>query len=151
MSALGRLSLRVTPLALLLVAWLAAVSPAHAIEIGCRSDPLIILSNGAIIDLSADIAAVPWEVEEVVYVLHAPVGTSVVAVIPTPSWPTTIERFYFYADNPPGQYTSTTTVYTEDEGVDVTANLIYSIGLLRLGIDAEPGVAGETIQLQFPN
>lgn len=151
MSAPGRFALRLTPLALLLVVWLAIVAPAHAIEIGCRSDPLIILSNGAIIDLSADIAALPWEIERVVYVLHAPVGTSLIAAIHTPSWPGTVEEFHFYADNPPGQYNSTTTVYTEDEGVAVTAHLIYAIGLLRIGIDSAPGMDQEAIPLSFPN
>ena len=111
---------RIIVLALFLTLW--GSRSAEASNAGCRSDPLVVLSNGTTLDLSADIATALWDVRSVTYTLHIPAGLAVVAVVSTPSWPTTVEQFTVYADNGRGVYTSDTLVETRQEGVSVTAN-----------------------------
>jgi hypothetical protein len=105
----------------------------------CRSDPLVVLSDGTVLDISADIGALLWDVEEVHYDLHIPKGLSVVVSVSTPNWPTTVERFRVYADNPPGTFTSTTTVFTREENTPVTANfLVNTIYRTLDGVSGQP-------------
>jgi hypothetical protein len=133
-----RLRGRLAPFVFSLLFVLLSAAPAQALRIGCRSDPIILLSNGVVIDMSADIGTALWKVDEVTYTLHAPEGVSVVATISTPSWPTTIERFHFYADNPPGQYTGTTVVKTRDTNIPVTAHMLFGLQLRsRSGYDRQ--------------
>src|SRR5690349_4855527 len=93
---------------------LAVLGPeaGYAAGIRCRSDPAVVLSNGAIIDLSADIDANLWDVQTVDYVLHVPAGVQALAVVRTPNWPTTKETFRIVADQPKNVYDSTTVVTT---------------------------------------
>lgn len=112
----------------------------------CRSDPLVLLSDGTVIDISADIGALLFDVTEVHYVLHIPEGLDVVVAVSTPNWPTTIERFTVYADNPPGTFTSTTTVFTRRSNTFVTANfLVNSIYRTLDGVSGE----GLTIEIKL--
>lgn len=105
----------------------------------CRSDPLVLLSDGTVLDISADIGALLWDVQEVHYILHIPEGLHVVASVSTPNWPTTVERFDVFADNPPGVYTSTTTVYTREENTPVTANFLVNSTYRTLdGVSGQP-------------
>ncbi|MCI0393511.1 MAG: hypothetical protein L0322_01050 [Chloroflexi bacterium] len=114
------------------------VQSAHAIWIRCRSDPLVILSNGMVLDLSADINTWLWNVEEVDYVLHVPAGVSLVASIGTPTWLTSQETFTLYADSPPGEYHTETIVHTTQGSVAVTAHTIL---ISALGIHLDSGSA----------
>jgi hypothetical protein len=58
----------------------------------CKSDPVVLLSDGTEVDLSADIDTLPWNVTNVYYTLHVPEGLNTLLVIRTPTWLTTIER-----------------------------------------------------------
>jgi len=112
---------------------------AHARLAMCRSDPLVLLSDGTVLDISADVGALLWDVEEVHYTLHIPEGLHMVASVSTPNWPTTVERFDVFADNPPGVYTSTTTVYTREENTPVTANFLVNSTYRTLdGVSGQP-------------
>ncbi len=112
---------------------------AHARLAMCRSDPLVLLSDGTVLDISADIGALLWDVEDVHYDLHIPKGLSVVVSVSTPNWPTTVEHFTVYADNPPGTFTSTTTVFTREENTPVTANfLVNTIYRTLDGVSGQP-------------
>ena len=83
---------------------------------GCRSDPLVTLSNGMQVRLTATIMTDPSQVSNVAYTLHVPQGLSVTSVQydngPLP------ETFNWVADKPPvdkngnGQFTSQTQVTT---------------------------------------
>lgn len=112
----------------------------------CRSDPVVILSNGLTLDLSADIGVFLWNVQQVDYVLHVPQGVTLVASIATPAWPTAIETFTLYSDTPPGEYRSETTVYTTQGNAAVTAHTVL-LAPLGLQLDAEsiPGVEQQVL------
>jgi len=110
----------------------------------CRSDPIILLSNGTLMDVSADVSALLFEIREVRYEVHVPAGLRAIAVISTPGWPTTIERFAIYDDNLPGHYDSTTTVRTWRSGTAVTANM-----LVNLRFDSTSGVSGDALQVSI--
>jgi len=89
--------------AALLAAGLLINSPlvrvAHADIGGCRSDPVVVLSNGVVVDLSAVIADDAADVRGVAYTLHVPAGLRAVSVAPSGGrsaprkrsrwWPTT--------------------------------------------------------------
>jgi len=59
------------------------VEQAAAIVQGCRSDPIIWLSNGTKVTMIADIAADASQVKMVTYTLHAPRGGTVNQVVYT--------------------------------------------------------------------
>jgi hypothetical protein len=113
----------------------------------CRSDPAVLLSNGAIVDLSADIDSLLWDIERVDYTMHIPAGLSVVAVVRTPTWPTTKETFNVVADQAPGVYDTRTLVRTKKAGVAVTANLIVKTLTNILGLRSQDGKSGEVIRV----
>lgn len=118
--------------------------PAYARLAVCRSDPLVLLSDGTVLDISADIGALLWDVKEVHYTLHIPAGLKVVVSVSTPNWPTTVERFTVYADNPPGTFTSTTTVFTREENTPVTANFLVNTTYRTLD-----GVSGQPLTMEI--
>ena len=120
-----------------LLALTSATGDAGALR--CRSDPFVLLSDGTIIDLSADIGVLLTRVQSVDYVLHVPAGRAVIAVIRTPSWPTTVERFTAVADSAPGVYDSTTIVRTSKGNADVTVHLLVKTTLRSMpGFERQP-------------
>ncbi len=122
---------------------LADRSPAHAEISGCGSDPVVLLSNGVAVDLSAAIDDVATDVQQVAYTLHAPVGTRVVGwqISDGPLGPK--ETLQFYADNAPNTYGTTTVVYTLTPHISATAttqvmSAMPSAGVSTSGWDAQP-------------
>lgn len=112
----------------------------------CRSDPVVVLSNGMVLDLSAGISTFPWNVERVDYVLHVPEGVGLVASVATPAWLTSKETFTFYADGAPGEYHTETTVYTNQSNTAVSAETILLSALgVQLDLSSVPGTAGQTL------
>jgi len=123
---------------------------AHAVTAGCRSDPVIILSNGTTLDVSADIAAPLWDVNGVTYTVHIPAGLRAIATVSTPSWPTTLERLVVIADNPSGLYTTETVVTTRQHQVAVTANTaLVLLSSITLAAVSTPGYDGENLVTTF--
>src|SRR5215212_8296117 len=57
------------------------ISTSEAAVGGCRSDPIVILSDGTILDVSADIGTDVSNVREIHYVVHGPRGVKLVSVI----------------------------------------------------------------------
>lgn len=89
---------------------------------GCRSDPVIYLSDGTALDLSADIGTSVSNVTKIAYAVHVPAGLSMLAYAATP----TVgfqgkETFSLFDDAPSGQYKTDTYVLTTYKGVAVTA------------------------------
>lgn len=112
----------------------------------CRSDPVVVLSNGLTLDLSADISTLPSEVEQVDYILHVPQGVTLVTAIATPSWPTTIETFTLYDDALPGEYHSETIVTTTAGDATVTAHtILLSATGAQLNAISVSGVEGQLL------
>ncbi len=107
-----------------------AVPRAHAEWVACRSDPAVVLADGVIVDLSADISDAASDVQNVAYTLHVPAGTAKVIAINTSLILGPKETFTFVDDQPPNQYYSTTTVTTGAGGVAVAAKTTI-IPLLR--------------------
>lgn len=93
---------------------------AHAAE-ACRSDPIVSLSNGLVVDLGATIIDTPSDITGVTYTMHAPAGISVVSVVYPPDPNNIPQTFQFYADNPAGAWDSYTNVATATPGIGVTA------------------------------
>lgn len=134
----------VTTLVVVLLVASQTAQSAFAGLIQCRSDPLILLSDGTVVDVSASIDALLWDVEEVRYVVHIPAGLSVVAAVSTPNWPTTIERFVVYADKAPGQFSTTTTVFTRQNDTPVTATMI-----VNLIVKSKSGKSGQALPINI--
>ena len=133
---------------ILLVLFLLTTVPVQAARLFCRSDPVVILSDGAIFDISADISTLPFAVREVHYTLHGPVGTSTVAVIHTPTWLTSQETFEYIADQEPGVYSATVLVHTRLGNAPVTANaVVTTLAGIRLDFYAVRGVEGVPIHV----
>jgi hypothetical protein len=109
-------------LALLVMSLAGAVLPdgAYAGNSACRRDPVVYLSNGMVVQITAEIQAPIEQVERLVYVLRAPQGTNVQRVVYTGGHNNPPETLLFYADMPENTYSTTTTVYTHI-GASVTA------------------------------
>ena len=77
---------------------LTAVNHAHAAA-GCRSDPIVVLSNGVVLDLAATLDTTPDDIKEVTYKLHGPKGVWVVRSISTDGAVRYKEKFSFNDDS----------------------------------------------------
>jgi hypothetical protein len=135
---------------LLFISFFLMAQQVGAAGIFCRSDPVVILSNGVVMDFGASIETLPWNVQEVHYELHVPVGVNLIASIHTPTWIGTVESFTFYADQPPGQYVITTIVETRADNVRVNLDAtLVSLALknLRVGLHTSPGFENQLVTL----
>jgi hypothetical protein len=104
-----------------LLALFSRMAPAtHAAISGCRSDPVVILSNGNTLHLSTVVNDPATDVQQVSYTLHAPVGTWITGVADT-SVLDLKETLRFYADNPPNTYSVAAKVKTLTPRISVTA------------------------------
>jgi hypothetical protein len=99
-------------------------------------------------DLSADIDALPWKVNQVDYILHVPAGVSLVASISVPVWLTTVETFTLIDDAQPGEYHSETIVQTRSGNASVTAHsILLSATGVQLDLQSATGVEGTPIHI----
>ena len=97
------------------------VAPAtHAAIGGCNSDPVVTLSNGAVLDLHAVVDDAYADIQQVSYTLHAPVGTWVTSEVDT-SLLGPKDTFLFRADNLPNTYSAATQVDTLTPQISVVA------------------------------
>jgi hypothetical protein len=147
-SALSFKSWGLRILSLLFVGIFVLAAPVEAAVLICRSDPVVILSNGVIMDFGANISTLPWNVEEVHYELHVPVGVELVVSIHTPTWIASVESFTFYADQPEGQYIVTAIVQTRQDNVKVNLDATL-IGLSKLssGMYSAPGFENQRLTI----
>jgi hypothetical protein len=100
---------------------------AQAILMGCRSDPLIVLSDGTILDVSVSIDTHVANVTEIHYVVHGPSNASLVAAIRTPILGFSgKEVFTYIADAQADQYITETLVHTVPDQIGVTAYTTFS-------------------------
>jgi len=144
MSTLSLCLRRLTPVTLVLLLTGMAAWPARGAGLRCRSDPTVLLTDGTIIDLAADIDEALWNVTAVNYTIHVPSKAHVIAVVRTPHWPTTVETFTVVSDSPEGRYDTTTIVHTKKTGVGVSAQLVVKTlrNLISIagtqGLDRQP-------------
>jgi hypothetical protein len=112
----------------------------------CRSDPAVVLSNGTVLDISADVDAMLWDIQAVSYTVRIPAGLRVIAVVRTPNWPTTKETFNVVADQAPGVYDTVTTVRTPTRTA-VRANLVLVTLTSLLNVGSKDGYSGDALRL----
>jgi len=128
-----------------LAALFAMTAPAYAAASVCRTDPVVILTDGTIIDISASIDTPLFNLQHVTYELHGPVGSRVLLVLRTPNLPNTTESFQFYADGPADQIQTDTLVTTSTSNAGVTATTL--VGLRMRSVS---GGANEHLVVQVP-
>ena len=92
----------------------------------CRSDPIVVLSNGVTLRISEDIAAAASQVTAIAYVVHAPAGTQLVSVTYTPGAVGAKEKLKLTTDAPVGTYTSDTDVSVAIKGTSITGTTVAS-------------------------
>jgi hypothetical protein len=97
---------------------------------GCRTDPIILLSNGRALQLPAQIDTNINNVQSVIYTVHAPIGTFPVLILYTDNPLRNVERVVFRADSLPGRYSSETIVDTTGSNTAVVATglLVDALG-----------------------
>jgi len=120
-----------------------APAPAAHAAVACRADPIVTLSNGLVVHLSATIADLPSDVLSVAYTLHAPTGTSVRSVIYPPDPNNIPQTFQFYADNAPSTWDSYTSVNTKATGIAVVA----TAEVANLAVYTANGLAHQQVQI----
>jgi hypothetical protein len=102
-------------------------TPSEAAVSGCRADPIVILSDGTILDVTADIGTSVSNVKGIHYVVHGPRGVRLISSISTPTLGFTgKETFTYYDDAPPKQYITETLVQTTHDHVRVTAHTTFA-------------------------
>ena len=106
-----------------LAAVFLAVPSRSLAAVACRSDPIVILSNGIVLDLSATINDTVDDVTEVRYTLHVPSGIGIVTAISTDGAVGYRERFAVQADSAPGTYSTVIRVKTGAKNTAITANI----------------------------
>jgi hypothetical protein len=87
---------------------------------GCRSDPVVALSNGDALELHATIDDTATDVQPVSYSLHGPAGTWVRGEVDTAMLGPK-DSFQYNADEPAGIFRASVKVTTGTPGKTVTA------------------------------
>jgi hypothetical protein len=94
---------------------------------GCRSDPLVVLSDGAILDVTAEIGTDVANVLEIHYTVHGPRGVQLVYVLTTPMPGFQgKETFTYIADGKSRTYTTETLVHTINSNVPVISHTTFA-------------------------
>jgi hypothetical protein len=110
----------------------------------CRADPVILLSNGEIVQTDVAVMTDAANVKQVLYTLHLPVGVKVISVIYTPSEIGQKEVVRFIDDMPPYQYMNDTVITTFGPPVSAAA---HTRALLRDSWDT--GMTGQNLIMRI--
>ncbi len=121
-------------LLVLLALSLLPTHPAFAGFVACRADPIVWLSNGQSIQITATINAAESDVSTIVYTVHVPVGTTITRVVYNGGGLGRKERVILVDDQAPNQYWTDTVVDTKPTPVGVLA--ISSMGGSNFGADS---------------
>jgi len=111
----------------------------------CRTDPIVHLSDGTVVHMSAAINDDSSDVQQVTYTLHAPAGTSVANVVYTGGQHAVKETLNFVADETSGAYDTATVVSTGATNVHVTAETRVS----GLGSASSTGQSGQAVTIHL--
>ena len=120
----------------------------HAAISGCRSDPVVTLSNGDALDLHATVDDAYSDVQQVSYTLHAPIGTWVTSEVDT-SVLGPKDTFHFFADEPPSTFSAgaKATTLTPQMPVAATTDLVSANGTVL----ATASASGQSPQTLWMN
>jgi hypothetical protein len=132
-SSLKRL-ITLAGLLLLGLTFAAPLSPTtEAAVSGCRTDPIVILSDGTILDVTAEIGTSVSNVREIHYLIHGPRGVRLIASISTPTLGFTGKETFTYRDDASSrQYITETIVQTTYDNVVVTAHTTFAKATIGL-------------------
>ncbi len=131
---------------LLFVVVLLAAFPVSTVSAAlrtCRTDPIVSLSDGHKVSLSATIATDAANVNMIHYTLHVPRGVTVTNVVFTSAFASK-EMIMVWFDQPAGTYETETVVHTNQGVVDVSATTMLMVGVSNTG----NGRSGEKIRVQ---
>lgn len=120
---------KVISVLLLVVAVLTPAASASAALRICRTDPLVYFSDGHKLSLTVSVAALPDEVEHILYIVHAPAGSQVTRIIHTAGGLGFKESVIVLDDEEDGVYSVDTVVQTRSQGVEVTASTMLMVGV----------------------
>jgi len=118
---------------------------------GCRADPVVDLSDGTALDISADINTSVTNVTGIAYTVHVPAGLHAILYVATPTLGFKgKESFVLVNDAPAGQYQIDTLIRTTSASVPVTAQTalvgVYLTNLsLSLQSKAVNGYSGHDV------
>jgi len=110
--------------------------PRTAEASGCRTDPIIVLSNGAQLQMDATISTTYSNVQSVVYTVHAPRYSAPLLIIYTDNPLRYVESVRWVADGPSNFYTIDTVVTTNQGNTSVTTTSAL-VSVLRLTLDSD--------------
>jgi hypothetical protein len=111
----------------------------HAAIGGCRSDPIVTLSDGHALDLHATVNTTYDDVQLVSYTLHGPLGTWVTSKVDD-SLLGPKAAFQYYADQPPNTYSASVQVTTQIPQIPVAAATdLVAVSGTPLSADTEAG------------
>lgn len=103
------------------LASLSMTSIASAHHSGCRTDPIIYLSNGTQFNMVINISDDSSDVNKVTYAVHGPSGTTVTKIVYTGNAFAGKEFFTYTANEKTGHFDTYTAVYTGAASMSVTA------------------------------
>jgi hypothetical protein len=126
---------------------LAVSSPAHALA-ACRSDPYVLLSNLAQLDLSSSMGTSLSNVAQVTYVLHVPAGVHPVLTVNTDSLIGPKEKFVIYSDDAARTYDTYTTVTLVSGSTSVVASS-WVVSLSSLNVPNVSGYSGQALHIHL--
>jgi hypothetical protein len=90
---------------------------------GCRADPVIYLSDGTALDISANISTSVTNITTIAYYVHVSPGVHAILYLATPTLGFSgKEVFVMFNDAPAGQYRTDTLIGTKGSTVAVTAH-----------------------------
>lgn len=126
----------------------ASGAPAHAALVRCSSDPIVYLSNGMKVDLTATLATNRQNVERITYVLHVPAGAQVTKVVYT-AGELGHKEAVTVLDDATGAYTadSDAEIYASSAAVDVEMAVLDQSGGAK-GQDRAAGQSSQTLVTQ---
>jgi hypothetical protein len=118
----------------------------HAAIGGCRSDPIVTLSNGVAVDLHATIDDTSENVQQVSYSLTIPKGTSVTGEVDS-SVLGPKDKFQYSANGQAGTYSATVKVKTVAPGKSVSAGMELVNAGSVLSSSSDSGQSPDLLQM----
>ena len=119
---------------------------AQAANSGCRTDPIVVLTNGAQLQFGANISSSYSNVQRVDYTIHGPSRSAMLLVIYTDNPLGSVERVHYYADAGVNTYTVDTVVTLRSGSAQVsTSALLLSVLHLTLAHGSASGIDGQHI------
>ncbi len=109
----------------------------------CRTDPVIVMSDGTGLDITATINTTVSNVASVAYTVDTPRGLSVEQVAYTGGSLSKKEKLIVYADQNPGVYITTTYVTTSSTATMTTTSTLVQVSSTVI---TSKSISGHTAQ-----